>query len=175
MPDANRPAATPNNAWDDLFCPVCEYSLRGLPEPRCPECGEVVTDEQLADLDRPVPRPAMPWDRHAGIGTYLKTWWLVATSPGRAARGFPAVPIAENARRYARVSTFAAILTFVVCNLRLFWIRPESLLPALFGFTLGSIFAYEACESLAAELLSNVARPSRVREATAYWYWQGLL
>ncbi len=23
----------------DVLCPLCEYNLRGLPEPRCPECG----------------------------------------------------------------------------------------------------------------------------------------
>src|SRR6185503_2909506 len=23
----------------DLHCPLCEYNLRGLTEPRCPECG----------------------------------------------------------------------------------------------------------------------------------------
>lgn len=117
----------------------------------------------------------MPWDRHAGIVSYLKTWWQVATSPGRTARGFPAVPISENARRYARISTIAAILMFVVCNLRLFWLRPESLFPTLLGFTIGSIFAYETCESLLAELLSNVARPPHQRDPTAYWFWQGLL
>lgn len=23
----------------DVFCPLCDYNLRGLTEPRCPECG----------------------------------------------------------------------------------------------------------------------------------------
>lgn len=33
----------PAPAWDtistDITCPLCEYNLRGLIEPRCPECG----------------------------------------------------------------------------------------------------------------------------------------
>lgn len=34
----------------DALCD-CGYSLRGLQEPRCPECGAEV-DERLLDLDR---------------------------------------------------------------------------------------------------------------------------
>lgn len=29
----------------DVFCPRCRYNLRGLPEPRCPECGLTFTPE----------------------------------------------------------------------------------------------------------------------------------
>src|SRR3954468_9334459 len=36
------PAGEPPD-WDalsrDVVCPLCEYNLRGLVEPRCPECG----------------------------------------------------------------------------------------------------------------------------------------
>jgi hypothetical protein len=28
-----------NSITDDAFCPLCNYNLRGLTEPRCPECG----------------------------------------------------------------------------------------------------------------------------------------
>lgn len=31
------PPASPETA--DVFCPLCDYDLRGLTEPRCPECG----------------------------------------------------------------------------------------------------------------------------------------
>jgi rubredoxin len=41
MPDAPPVAAGP--LWEsiphDVLCPLCEYNLRGLSEPRCPECG----------------------------------------------------------------------------------------------------------------------------------------
>ena len=45
MVDQNNPVAPPAAGpdWDhhaeDVFCPLCEYNLRGLIEPRCPECG----------------------------------------------------------------------------------------------------------------------------------------
>jgi hypothetical protein len=35
-----------------VFCPLCEYDLRGLAEPRCPECGYRFTWEELNDPAR---------------------------------------------------------------------------------------------------------------------------
>ncbi len=32
---------------DSLCCPRCGYDLRGLPEPRCPECGEPFDPAEL--------------------------------------------------------------------------------------------------------------------------------
>ena len=38
---------------DDVpHCPLCEYDLRGLAEPRCPECGYRFTWEELRDPSR---------------------------------------------------------------------------------------------------------------------------
>jgi len=36
-----KPAIPPNwdSISDEILCPLCEYNLRGIPEPRCPECG----------------------------------------------------------------------------------------------------------------------------------------
>ena len=50
--------ATPTNVpdWDALqiepACPLCEYSLRGLTEPRCPECGRRFEWADLTDPSR---------------------------------------------------------------------------------------------------------------------------
>ena len=38
------PAAASN---EDLNCPLCGYDVRGLPEPRCPECGHQFDPEAL--------------------------------------------------------------------------------------------------------------------------------
>jgi hypothetical protein len=35
-----------------VACPLCEYDLRGLAEPRCPECGYRFTWEELRDPSR---------------------------------------------------------------------------------------------------------------------------
>src|SRR5687768_18521450 len=54
-PGRAEPAAAP--AWagaatrpDEVpHCPLCDYDLRGLAEPRCPECGYRFTWEELRD------------------------------------------------------------------------------------------------------------------------------
>jgi hypothetical protein len=42
--------------WDvasgDVRCPLCEYDLRGLVEPRCPECGYTFTWPEITDPTR---------------------------------------------------------------------------------------------------------------------------
>lgn len=36
----------------DLHCPLCEYNLRGLTEPRCPECGAAFDWDEVRDPSR---------------------------------------------------------------------------------------------------------------------------
>ncbi len=47
----SEPASPPD--WDsiarDVHCPLCEYNLRGLVEPRCPECGYRFAWAELLD------------------------------------------------------------------------------------------------------------------------------
>jgi len=48
-------APGPEGVSQDVPCPQCEYNLRGLTIPRCPECGfrfDWTTLPQLIDLDR---------------------------------------------------------------------------------------------------------------------------
>jgi RNA polymerase subunit RPABC4/transcription elongation factor Spt4 len=42
-------------------CPTCKYDLRGLPSPRCPECGRRFSTEEWADSTLLTPMPA--WER----------------------------------------------------------------------------------------------------------------
>jgi hypothetical protein len=49
----------------DAHCPHCGYSLRGLPENRCPECGEAFDPDELANAFVP------QWPR-------LMIWYMVA-------------------------------------------------------------------------------------------------
>ena len=48
--------APPGGDWDaargDVQCPLCEYDLRGLVEPRCPECGYAFTWPDVTDPAR---------------------------------------------------------------------------------------------------------------------------
>ena len=74
MDAATLPDETPSDA-DDLSCPLCEYSLRGLTEPRCPECGFAFTWAELRAADR----SRHPWlfehGRRRNVATFAKTWW----------------------------------------------------------------------------------------------------
>jgi hypothetical protein len=45
----------------ELLCPLCEYNLRGLTEPRCPECGHRSTWEELK---RDQPNHPYLFERH---------------------------------------------------------------------------------------------------------------
>jgi hypothetical protein len=48
--------ATPSApAERELHCPICDYNLRGLPDPRCPECGFAFQWDDLVREQPPFP------------------------------------------------------------------------------------------------------------------------
>ena len=55
---------------EDLHCPVCDYSLRALPEPRCPECGYAFEWAELAEQAR---QKKLWFYEHAGT---FKSHWI---------------------------------------------------------------------------------------------------
>jgi hypothetical protein len=69
------PAAPPD--WPaidyDVFCPLCEYNLRGLIESRCPECGFRFTWPEMLDPNRRQ-HPYL-FEHHPGhnVWSYFKT------------------------------------------------------------------------------------------------------
>ena len=64
-------AADPGAA---LSCPLCEYSLRGLAEPRCPECGFAFTWAELAAADRDRHRWLFEHAKRRVLGSLGATW-----------------------------------------------------------------------------------------------------
>jgi len=69
-------------------CPDCGYSLRGLREARCPECGGAFPTKSRAYRRWAVRR--LPWDRSprgAALFAYLKSVACIVFRPARAARG----------------------------------------------------------------------------------------
>lgn len=52
VPAADAPGAPRADHPSPVLCPMCEYDLRGLPEPRCPECGFRFTWQELLDPRR---------------------------------------------------------------------------------------------------------------------------
>lgn len=67
---------------DDLYCPECGYSLRGLTSGRCPECGLLLDFiESKVSL--------IPWERRREIGrlrAYWRTVWGAVFRPKRFCR-----------------------------------------------------------------------------------------
>src|SRR5439155_25446129 len=51
---ADTPATLPD--WEaiahDVPCPLCDYNLRGLADPRCPECGSRFDWAEVTDPER---------------------------------------------------------------------------------------------------------------------------
>lgn len=69
---SSDPAGAPdwNTIQREILCPLCGYNLRGLVEPRCPECGhrsvwEVLLAEELAH----------PYLFEHQRGQYVRSWW----------------------------------------------------------------------------------------------------
>lgn len=63
------PTATPEH---DLHCPICDYNLHGLPNPRCPECGFAFQWDDLVREQPPFPHffeTARAHQAHAFIAT----------------------------------------------------------------------------------------------------------
>ena len=55
---------------DDLYCPDCGYSLRGLTSARCPECGLLL---DFIESDTPI----IPWERRADSDWFRAYWQTV--------------------------------------------------------------------------------------------------
>ena len=79
MTDVTTAGDPTDRATAELACPLCGYSLRGLTEPRCPECGFAFTWGELLDAKR----DRQPWLFEHGrgwavqrfLGTSVRTVW----------------------------------------------------------------------------------------------------
>lgn len=83
-PVAPNPSAFPD--WENIAveakCPLCDYNLRGLTEPRCPECGYQFDWPSVLDPDKK--KHPYLFEHHAerNIWSFLQTL-LHSLEPGR--------------------------------------------------------------------------------------------
>src|SRR5687768_13515970 len=112
---------------EDLLCWRCRYNLRGVPDGRCPECGEPFDRAYL--LSR-----AIPWERRAQLGrvwAYLETVVVVSFRPARFAAGVREEREPRHGLRFRMVTTllvFAFACTLLALVRRqfmvLYWPKP---------------------------------------------------
>jgi hypothetical protein len=84
----------------EFFCAHCGYNLRGLPDGRCPECGETFERTALATSQ-------IPWLHRREIGrlrAWWRTTWLALFRPSRFAASINAPCPYADARRFWLVS-----------------------------------------------------------------------
>src|SRR5271156_6201527 len=83
----------------DIVCPLCDYNLRGLSEPRCPECGYRFAWPHLLNPERwqhpflfehQPRRNTWSFFRTFGAGFFPRNFWSVlnASHPPRPGRLF---------------------------------------------------------------------------------------
>jgi hypothetical protein len=60
-------------AGDDVRCPLCEYDLRGLTEPRCPECGYRFAWADLRDPSRRLHRYLFEHHPERNVWSFVRT------------------------------------------------------------------------------------------------------
>src|ERR1041385_7387891 len=120
MPDASSRAFSkaqpPAAAFaDDLICPDCGYSLRGLTVARCPECGLTLDFIEGG-------QSTLPWAHRRPGGfwrSYWRTVWLVMFHTKRFCReAYRPVDLRDAQRfRYLSVAIgFGSILLDVVVS-----------------------------------------------------------
>lgn len=74
---AASPAGAPDwsSLASELECPLCNYNLRGLAEPRCPECGFAFQWAELLDRNRNRHPYLFEHQERHNIWSFWKTFW----------------------------------------------------------------------------------------------------
>lgn len=104
---------------EDLHCPDCGYSLRGLEEYRCPECGLPFDPIELA-------KSSIPWSYRKEIGrirAYWRTVRMVTFSNRRFCREIYKPVSFEDSQRFRWVSVAHAYAVLLLANAAYFAAR----------------------------------------------------
>lgn len=111
-------SSSSSSSTDDLFCPQCDYNLRGLTSPRCPECGFAV-DAVLAG------ESVIPWVRRKHLGfwsAYWRTVW-VATFRQRKLRNAMARPVSfAESQRFRWTTILFAYVPLLAVTALAYWV-----------------------------------------------------
>jgi hypothetical protein len=106
---------------DDVYCPECDYNLRGLTSDRCPECGCAVDFARLAGSQ-------IPWVHRRRIGWYRAYWqtvWLVMFRTKRFCDEIARPVSFRHSQSFRWVSVLHAFVPLAVL-IALAWLIPPS-------------------------------------------------
>src|SRR5262245_35806158 len=70
---APAPIPAPGAQDASVLCPLCEYDLRGLTEPRCPECGSRFTWDELRDPAKKLHPHLFEHHPERNLGSFVRT------------------------------------------------------------------------------------------------------
>ena len=73
IPESSDPAAAADAVGEQLLCPLCDYDLRGLTEPRCPECGYAFDWADLRDPARRKHRYLFEHHPERNVRSFVRT------------------------------------------------------------------------------------------------------
>ena len=160
----------------DLYCPQCEYNLRGIDSPRCPECGIGIDYETLRKVCTLtpqslgkvlVPNAKNAWQVHWGLCALA---WF---HPRKLAERMPYRHVSLEAHYFNLINKLSSILTIVVMSAI---IDPDSDSNAwlAIGFAGLILFCSYACEMSIALVLRGLVKPRGRPDAPAYHFWRGI-
>lgn len=119
-PDAAAASAETPPDWsaqkDDIFCPLCDYNLRGLIEPRCPECGYRFSWPELLEAHRRI----HPWLFEHHPESNFRSYLATARAIQRPSRFWPTLHPAQPSRpgrmlAFWLVGVVLFMISFAVC------------------------------------------------------------
>jgi hypothetical protein len=120
-PDSSAPTASAYA--DDLYCPECGYSLRGLTSDRCPECGL-----DLSFIESEV--SIIPWEHGREVGlikAYWKTVWLINFRGKVFHRAFYQPVSQPDSLSFRAVCIGHAFITVVLAVIMLYAFEPDGM------------------------------------------------
>ncbi len=155
-----------------MFCPDCDYSLTGLAENRCPECGEPFDPDRLrrwtcGDL------PLTFGPRRDG-GGYWELFRHSLFRPTRLAKDLPPLALRAQAFWHGMIQTLFLPLGMLFFALVIAFSRHgEGIIIFLF-IPIPLLIAPAACEFLIAWLLSRYVEPRAVPLHARLRFWRTL-